>query len=108
MCLTIDVERQLNAVRAVSAEVAAGRATLELLCIETRGLLFMTEVMERTTSLLTDSLSQQVKSALAEAARVAKERIGRLPEPSEKEKGSGLRVIDRVQELSRALVPAEQ
>ena len=101
--MKIDLERQMDSCRRVSAEVLAGAATLEQLCIDTRGLLYMAEVvMASMSSIMTEKLTQLVREVLEGAAKAAKARAEQQPQLGEDEKESGRRVIGRVKEFDSA------
>lgn len=101
--MKIDLERQMDKCRQVTADVVAGCATLEQLCIDTRGLLFMVQVlMVSMSSVLTDDMRASVRRVLVDAGEAAKARVAAETELTSAEEGSAQRVIDRVEKFDAA------
>ena len=101
--MKIDLERHMDRCRRLSAEVLANRATLEQLCIDTRGLLYMADVvMTSVSSIMTEDMRKLVRGVLEEAAKAAKARQTQDPGLDDIEKGSAQRVIARVREFDSA------
>ena len=101
--MKIDLERQMDQCRRLSAEVLVNRATLEQLCIDTRGLLYMAQVvMTSMSSIMTQDMRKLVRGVLEKAAEAAKARQTQEPGLDDIEKECVPRVIGRVREFDLA------
>jgi len=103
--MKIDLERQMDRCRRLIADVRVDDATLEQLCIDTRGLLYMAEVvMTSISSIMTEDMKDLVREVLDEAAKAAeiRQKAQGLSDLSKIDKESAPRVIARVGEFDSA------
>ena len=107
--MKIDLERQMDRCREVTARVLANQDTLEQLCIDTRGLLYMADVvMTSMSSIMTKDIKDSIREVLDNAAKAAEARQSQGQTLNNIEKGSAERVIRRVSEFDAAYQEMEQ
>jgi len=75
--MKIDLERQVTQCQVIADEVVAGQATLEQLCIDTRGLLFMAQVaFASLSSVMTEEMIGAIRALFVRTADVAANALG--------------------------------